>query len=260
MPRQNFVQIDWADDLPRTCLNNHVDVFIEPFPTVSYKMTLDMMAAGIPVIAMDSVKRMGKTDFLYPGAMYWRSQEQFVDILTHVTKAQLLAQSNQAKTYFYANHSVEMIKPCILSDRSMCIPERSYIADPNILDVADQKQLFLDCTRIQIMRTEPIQISSGDMQYREAEDCRRSLTYRVGYAALYIPRVAKHFFRELPGKGAAGAWAAARHPDAPMIHMIDPSAELNYFQNCICMKVGQVLTAPFKLVLQLVKKLAGSCT
>lgn len=286
--RDQFVHIEWEENLALFCLEHNVDVFIEPFPTVSYKMTLDMLAAGIPVIAFNTVKRMERTDFLYPGAMYWKSKEQFIDILSNVTPEQLNAQSRAAKKYFAENHSFDVIKPLMLADRSLCVPDRENIADPNILDVQDQNRLFMDCCQIQIMSNTPIQIIPAATALREqaqkkagtdaarqaaeeraaaeraaaarqqetanqrlyalAEAHRGTISYRIGYAIIYLPRRLKLFLRELPTQGLRGAWVYSRHPDAETTHMANPVLELEHVQNCTSMRVGKVVTAPFRAI------------
>lgn len=238
-------------------------------------MTLDMMECRYSGHRYECGQAHGEDGFLYDGAMLWRSQEEFIDILTHVTAGQLSEQSVKAKEYFRANHSFEVVKPCILSDSSLYIPEKAYIVDPNILDVRDQERLFMDCSRIQIMSDEPIRINSAsktlmeqrqnqkggavkpgtaaakpkttaEQMYQQAEAYRRTKTYRLGYAVMYLPRAGKLFFKELPEKGAQEALRIASHPDALSTRMSNPVVELDYVQHCTCMKVGRVLTAPVR--------------
>ena len=73
--------------------------------------------------------------------MYWHSEEQFLDILCHVTAADLMEQSKRAKAYFWKNHSVEAIRSYLIEDTSLKIPEQVEMADSRILEIEDQKRL-----------------------------------------------------------------------------------------------------------------------
>ena len=66
-----FVHIPWAEDPVQVLTSNHVDLFIEPFPLVSYKITMDVQMCGIPVISYAGLTRMSTVDFTYVGNMTW---------------------------------------------------------------------------------------------------------------------------------------------------------------------------------------------
>ena len=270
--KEQFVQLDWVENLPAFCLEHNVDVFIEPFPTVSYKMTLDMLFAGIPVIALDSVKRMTTSDFLYEGAMYWHSEEQFLNILSSVTAQELQAQSDRAKKYFAENHSLEVIWPHLQEDTSLRIPDTVEIADPNILEIRDQKRLYLDIEPIKVMGTQNLngnpnrpgipQKGTEEQKAAEkkeekknqeearirakAEQLRRSRSYRLGYAVTFPLRFVKRFAAVLCREGWARAWSAVRGSDALHGRKKNAKEDLYYVEHCCSMKVGRALTAPWR--------------
>lgn len=271
---EHLIHIPWVDHLARFFLENHIDVFIEPFPTVSYKMTLDLLAAGIPVIAFDAVKRMEMADFLYPGALKWRSKEQFIDILSHITSEELREHSRRAQDYYQSHHALELIAPCILNDTSLLIPEKVHITDLNIIDIRSQERLYADCSRFQIMSDTPIsgnpnrpgtqpstpsqpkpqsatavtsQPTQAQALHDHAEALRQSRTYKLGYAVTYLPRSMKLFLRLLPEKGFSLAWHEAHQADELTGRRITNAAlELAYVESGICMKVGRLLTLPYR--------------
>lgn len=279
IPRENFVYVPWINDLSTFVLENDIDVFVEPFPTVSYKITLDMLAAGVPVIAFDAVRRMEVTDFLYEGAMRWRSEEEFVNILSNATADFLLKHSQKARHYFAMNHSMDTVRPYIMEDKSMCVPNKWYISDPNILDIIDQKRLFLDCCYIQIMGDKSIsgvpnrpgvEILSKEAKaqyksnlavqkqlelqrytnalYNESDEIRRSRSYRLGYIVLYIPRIVKLMLSTAKKQGLKAAVEEARKPDALELHFENAEVEAEYYRHCTCLRVGRILLLPYRMV------------
>ncbi len=293
--QDRLIHIPWVDHLAQFFLEKHVDVFIEPFPTVSYKMTLDLLAAGIPVIAFDAVKRMEMADFLYPQAFKWRSKEQFIDILTHLTPEELRNHSHWAKDYFQHNHSLALIAPCILGDTSLLIPEKVHLTDLNIIDIRTQERLYQDCSRFQIMSDTPISgnpnrpgtkpsappkeapltpklpdkatetiketpSAADDKALRaRTEALRQSRTYKLGYGVTYWPRTLKLFLRLLPEKGFANAWKAAHQTDELTGRLItDAALELAYVESGICMRVGRFLTLPYRGMRALLSWLTGA--
>ncbi|MBQ8616146.1 MAG: glycosyltransferase [Oscillospiraceae bacterium] len=280
--RERFVNIPWVDNLPQFMLENQIDVFVEPFPTVSYKVTLDMLSVGIPVIAFDAVYRMGITDFVYEGAMRWRSEEEFVDILCGVTKEDLLEQSVQALKYFEETHSFETIKPYIVNDESFDMPQRWKIADPNIRDIKTQSRLFLDCCRIQIMsdvaistmpkrpgsETLPDSINKKMEMKRkadrakhqkacfdEAEAIRQSATFKLGYAIMYVPRMIKLFLKTASKDGLRVAIREVKKPNALLPRYNDGQVEMIHYQNCTCLKLGRVIALPYRIVKKIYRML-----
>ncbi len=294
--QERFVHIPWVDHLARFFLEKHVDVFVEPFPTVSYKMTLDLLAAGIPVIAFDAVKRMEMADFLYPQAFKWRSKEQFIDLLSRVTPEELRKHSQWARDYFERHHSLALIAPCILGDTSLMIPEKVHLTDLNIIDVRTQERLYQDCGRFQIMSDAPISGNPNrpgtkppasstkaappapaapgkkpeavasvpsavqDQALRaQAEALRRSRTYRLGYAVTYLPRTLKLFLRLLPESGFSDAWKTSHQRDELTGRAISNAAlELAHVESGICMRVGRALTLPYRGLRGLLNRLTGA--
>ena len=77
IPERNFIVVEWADSIPDFLLEKHIDLFIEPFPVVSYKMTLEALAAGVPVIAYRGLKRLSTTDFIPQEMPFWNTPDPF---------------------------------------------------------------------------------------------------------------------------------------------------------------------------------------
>ena len=104
-----FVHIPWADDPVQVLTSNHVDLFIEPFPLVSYKITMDVQMCGIPVISYAGLTRMSTVDFTYAGNMTWRSEAEFLGIVSSLDAKTLMFHSQKSKDYFKRFHSSEAV-------------------------------------------------------------------------------------------------------------------------------------------------------
>lgn len=142
IPDESFVYIPWADNPAVTALNNHVDIFIEPFPTVSYKLTLGMLSCGIPVFVQDDIRRINKVDFIYDDCLTWRSKEEFMNKLTSLTAEELEDHSRRSLYYFNSWHSVDVVLPHFREDKSFTIPKSVGIADNTIHEIREYLGLF----------------------------------------------------------------------------------------------------------------------
>ena len=112
----SFVHIEWADNLIESLIKYNVDIFLEPFPVVSYKMTLTVISAGIPVLAQHSTRRISQLDFIYSKNLLWRNVDEFYNTLLKMTKEQLLEHSKKSIDYFNSTHAIDVIAPYIRSD------------------------------------------------------------------------------------------------------------------------------------------------
>lgn len=140
--QNHFIHIPWAEDLPLTLLNNHVDIFIEPFPVVSYKMTLEVLSVGIPVIAHKGLMRMNITDFLPKGAMFWDNQKDLLATLSNLTKEFLLKQSSNTLKYFNEYHNIKKVRKLLQENISFPEPKKLYYPDDTLIDITTSFQLF----------------------------------------------------------------------------------------------------------------------
>jgi len=137
-----FVRLGWVDNFVEALLVENVDLFIEPFPVVSYKLTLDLYAAGIPVISRAGLGRMGTVDFTYPGNLTWRDREEFLNKISGLKSDELAYHSDLSKTYFAENHTYDALLENILSSNSVAIPPTVNCLDASIHDVYDYAALF----------------------------------------------------------------------------------------------------------------------
>lgn len=149
--QEQFVHIPWVENIPLFLLDKHIDVFIEPFPVVSYKLTLEILSSGVPVIAHQGFMRMGIADFLPPNTMLWKNQEDFLAILSKLTKEYLCLQSKSALDYFNTNHSVEKIGGLLQDNIGLGEPVKYDYPDNTLIEISSSFRLFADNYKIDIM-------------------------------------------------------------------------------------------------------------
>ena len=142
LPQDCFINIPWAENLSESMYNECVDVFIEPFPTVSYKITLDVLSAGIPVITHKSYMRMGITDFIYPNHMEWSNVDEFIDILSNVTSSQLSEYSKLSREYYEQNHMPSVLSKYFTTETSFKTPEKIPFYDSKLIDISQISNLL----------------------------------------------------------------------------------------------------------------------
>lgn len=121
LPEDSFINIPWAEDFGRSLLENGVDIFIEPFPVVSAKISLIVQSIGIPVIRYEGTTRLSVADFVYEDAFSWRTKSDFFDLLLSLDNATLIHHSALALKHFKECHSLEVVGPYIRENRSFSV-------------------------------------------------------------------------------------------------------------------------------------------
>lgn len=131
----HFINFSWVDSLPKSLYEEKVDIFIEPFPTVSYKITLEVLSAGIPILTKKSHFRVGITDFIYDEPLIFKDQNDFIEILTSLDKNVLKEHSKKSRRYFELNHTYDIIKPYFFSESNFSIPPKINFIDEQIINI-----------------------------------------------------------------------------------------------------------------------------
>ncbi len=176
LPESRFRHIEWSSDIPSDLLEYGVDLFIEPFPTVSYKLTLNVLSAGIPVAAWQSLKRMSVTDFIPADSLMWRTIEELVQKVRGLDASRLKQMSQHAIEYFDSTHRFDVVKPFVVENRSMAIGEPRYYVDDEVHDISEYFGVF-DLPNIHIMEY----LDRRDRLLDRSRHLRRSRSLRIGY-------------------------------------------------------------------------------
>ncbi len=139
---KKFLHIPWANNLPESLLNECVDVFIEPFPTISYKITLEALSAGVPVITHKSNLRMEITDFIYSGYLEWYTIEDFIKTLSELTKTDLEIHSRLSRKYYEENHLPSVLQKVFTTEKTLKIQSHISFWDNKLVDMYQIDNLF----------------------------------------------------------------------------------------------------------------------
>lgn len=137
-----FVHIEWAEDPIALITDSKVDLFIEPFPIVSYKITLDALMCGIPIIAFDGDTRMSTVDFMYEGSLHWRTRENLLRIIGGLTPEVLLEHSRRSKEYFAHTHKKSVVESFYKENRGIPAVLDCFSTDNTAHDIRGYEQMF----------------------------------------------------------------------------------------------------------------------
>lgn len=140
--KDHFINITWSDNIPLDLLRKHVDVFIEPFPVVSYKLTLLVESVGIPVISKKGHTRINIVDFVPENSMFWKDQEEFIKILSSLDEGALQEYSSKSLKYFLENHSIDIVKKLLLQNVGLDVTENINYVDNIAIDIMQVSNIF----------------------------------------------------------------------------------------------------------------------
>ncbi len=142
LPQSCFNHIVWSRNIAADMNTYGVDLFIEPFPTVSYKLTLNVLSAGIPIAAWQSLKRMSTADFIPADSIVWHRDDDLIRQVNTLTQERLDDMAENALKYFLNTHEFEKVCTYIRENRTMEVGAPRYIVDDDMHDIADYLGMF----------------------------------------------------------------------------------------------------------------------
>ena len=274
----HFRHIEWAENIPLELLKNHIDIFIEPFPVVSYKLTLQVLSIGIPVIAHMGLSRMEMTDFIPASSLYWRTEEEFLQLMQKVDKSALIKASKTALAYFNKYHSYEIIKNHLYENKGFELEKEIIYPDNTIGDIMASLRLFGNDFKISIMngidaekrrREEQIKLEKAKKEkLRKAEEERRkkeneekcrkekvakekiqklrsSKSFRLGFAITLPFRFTKQFFIKSLQAGPSKAIHQITAQNLMTYKRKTATEELYVLEHCAALRIGNLLATPY---------------
>ena len=140
----NFIHIPWSENIPLDLLKNNVDIFVEPFPVVSYKLTLEVLSAGVPIIANNGLMRMHIMDFAPPNTLRWSYPEEFYEKLCALDADFLRKASGEAISYFKTYHDKEYISGLLYENKGVAVENSLDYTDDTLVDISGSLRLFGD--------------------------------------------------------------------------------------------------------------------
>lgn len=116
MNENQFIHINWSDDLSASLLEHKVDLFVAPFPVASAMTVIEVMSAGIPILNhFDPNGQLPQLqDFTGDSQLVWHDRFELSRILIGLTRERLDELSCSSRKYFLDNNEVQKNKYHIL--------------------------------------------------------------------------------------------------------------------------------------------------
>lgn len=273
---EQFVHIEWSPNIAVDLIRNGIDLFIEPFPTVSYKLTLEVLSAGIPVIAWQALKRMSITDFIPSDMPLWKSAEDLTEKVCSLTKADLAKLSKSAILYYEHYHEFDTVRAYIRENKGMTPPVSPSFADNTISEMMDYL-VICKLDRVSIMKRyldrekskpkhDPARSEGSRPRKRCEEDrldrsgivarCRwmkESHSFALGYAILLPARKLRGIIR---GKGCCNEAVdklAALSPEDFVDHYgpAEANHQIERIRSSTTYRLGRAATSPARKIKKL---------
>lgn len=244
--KDRFINITWSDNIPLDLLRKHVDVFIEPFPVVSYKLTLLVESVGIPVISKKGLNRMNIVDFVPNDSMFWSDQEDFLDILSNLDEHKLKDYSSKNLKYFLENHRIDVVEKLLLKNTGIDVTENINYVDNLPIDIMQVSNIFgnnynitltkdlnEDLKRLRsskVVNNDLLYTSSNEKIYKYILDIRSSVWFEFIFALSYPIKFLKY---------------VNKYKDKKKLHVFlsmrkdDPEKELKLIKNSKIYKIAK---------------------
>lgn len=269
VPREQFVHIEWSPSIAADMIRNGIDLFIEPFPTVSYKLTLEVLSAGIPVIAWQALKRMSITDFIPSDMPLWKSADELIEKVCSLTKADLAKLSQSAILHYDRYHEFDTVCTYIRENKGMTPPVPPSFADNTINEMMDYL-VICKLDRISIMKRylerkksnpkhNPIRHKESEPETKRAEDslsrsevvarCRwmkKSHSFTLGYAILFPARKLRGIIKGMSCCNEAVDKLAELSPEDFADHygLAEASRQIDRICSSTTYRIGRAATSP----------------
>lgn len=116
MNENQFIHVNWSDDLSASLLEHKVDLFVAPFPVASALAVIEVMSAGIPILNhFDPNGQLPQSqDFTGESQLVWHDRFELSRILINLTKESLDELSRLSRRHFLDNNEVQKNKIGIL--------------------------------------------------------------------------------------------------------------------------------------------------
>lgn len=110
LDEEQFIYLGEAPNLATILTELEIDLYVPTLPQSGGKAVIDVMAAGIPILAHQNARDriFGSTDLIYPEAPSWSTFTQLRAILANYDKDLWHAQSRAARDYFERFHTESM--------------------------------------------------------------------------------------------------------------------------------------------------------
>lgn len=140
---QQFIYVPWVESLWDTLVERSVDVYLTSFPIGGGRAGVEVMGAGIPIIAHKNYRSsfLDGLGLLYPEVFRWQTPDELFDLFVNQINSDVLkAHSCLARNYFEKNYRMYDFKEIIFSPQKATITQRlpeSFLDYQLLLDIAN---------------------------------------------------------------------------------------------------------------------------
>ena len=249
---ENFVHIEWSDNMPLDLLKNNVDIFIEPFPVVSYKMTLEVLSAGIPIIINNGLMRTHVVDFAPFDTLTWSYPEEFLEKLSSVNTAFLKKASENALNYFRKHHDKEQIVPLLFDNKGVDVADIASYTDDTLMDISGMLRVFGYDFKFSIQDGSLTSSGLTPAKRRELREkiaeIRTSKSFRLGFLVTFPLRFVKHLCSYTFKYGLNEGFLQMERKGVISLRKNNPIQELKALQHSTAYKLGNAVAKPYRLL------------
>jgi hypothetical protein len=266
---ERFIHVEWSDNIPLDLLEKHVDLFIEPFPIVTYKLTLQVLSVGIPIAIRKGLTRMSIADFVPNDSITWLNKSELINILNNIDVEYLKKASRNAKKYFETVHFVKNLADNLFENKGKFVDDMIDCADNSILEVTDSLRLFDKNFNISINRmadkilfneeeTEEQEIIKNtsenfkkiqaydDALYQQVKEIRESKSFKLGYVLTFPIKAIKSYLSYAAKYGPINGLFNLQKNNILSLCRDNPEDELIVITHSVAFKVGNIIATPYR--------------
>jgi len=154
-----FVHIPWVDSVWQAMLDHHIDLYINSFPRVGLKATIEVLGSGTPIIFHENYtsELLGGHFIGYPEAFVWRTPEQLLQHLAYLKADQLRKESKYAREHYEKSFKMELLSEELTKAKK---DMKGFYPQPLSTSSVNQLQLCLDT----MQRFDEMQKRLNDLQ------------------------------------------------------------------------------------------------
>ncbi len=138
----NFIHVPWVSSVAKSLIEFKIDLYISSFPLGGGNASIEAMAAGVPLLIHQSYRSRfnGGGDLVYPEALIWHTEVEFIDIVRNLEIDDLKRHSLLARSYYEKYYTDQA-----LIESANFLKEQCIDSIPKIHEFAENDlQIFLD--------------------------------------------------------------------------------------------------------------------
>jgi len=140
--QKRFVQVPYVPKLSQALVDLKIDAYLTSFPLGGGLAAIEAMSAELPIIVHSNYRTIMFTDQpeVYPEAMVWRKVADLENILSSLTKEDLIRHSTLSRKFFEKHH----LPDCLKEAMARTLGGKDIEPPPRPVHFTNALQCFLD--------------------------------------------------------------------------------------------------------------------